>query len=179
MNDAIDLEALNTYLSSDTSPARCMRLSDLDGFLHGVVCSPVVIPSKHWLPVVIECDPRHVPDWALTAIVDHYKGIAERLMSNPQVVDTIFWQTDEGHVDASDWCAGFMRAIALRPRKWLKITQSAADEHLFAPIIAHIQDDMHTAGIGTAQAAPDQPLADAARAIPDAVIDIFNYCRGK
>ena len=40
MSDEIDLEALDAYLSSDESPENCMMLSDLSGFLHGVVCSP-------------------------------------------------------------------------------------------------------------------------------------------
>ena len=38
MSDEIDLESLDAYLSSDDSPDDCMMLSDLDGFLHGVVC---------------------------------------------------------------------------------------------------------------------------------------------
>ena len=40
MSDEIDLEALDAYLSSDDSPDDCMMLSDLEGFLHRVVCSP-------------------------------------------------------------------------------------------------------------------------------------------
>ena len=44
MSDNADLEALDGFLSSDDSPNGCMMLSDLDGFLHSVICSPVSIP---------------------------------------------------------------------------------------------------------------------------------------
>ncbi|WP_424176548.1 hypothetical protein [Yoonia sp. TsM2_T14_4] len=43
MSDEIGLESLGAYLWSDDSPDDYMMLSDLDGFLRGVICSPVVI----------------------------------------------------------------------------------------------------------------------------------------
>ena len=43
----VDLDTLAAYLSSDKSPDECMLLSDLDGFLTGVICCPVLImPSE-------------------------------------------------------------------------------------------------------------------------------------
>ena len=53
MDDNLDLEALDGYLSSDDSPGDWMMLSDMDGFLHGVICSPVMIPSEEWMLKVI------------------------------------------------------------------------------------------------------------------------------
>ena len=53
MNDNLDLEALDQYLASEDSPEDCMMLSDLDGFLHGIICSPVVIPAEEWMVVAL------------------------------------------------------------------------------------------------------------------------------
>lgn len=178
MSDEIDLEDLDAYLSSDDSPENCMMLSDIDGFLHGVVCSPMAIPSKHWVPVVIGGDPRVVPDWALTTIIEHYKAIAERLMSDPQVVETIFWKMKDDHVVATDWCEGFMQAVALRPKEWLSLTESGTDGHLVAPIMVHLLDENGNSVVGIPHEELDQVLAEAADAIPDTVIDIFNYWKG-
>ena len=50
MDDALDLEALDAYLMSESSPEGCMMLSDMDGFLHGLACGPVSVPSAEWLP---------------------------------------------------------------------------------------------------------------------------------
>ena len=56
MDDNTDLAALDAYLSSEDSPDDCMMLSDLDGFLHGVICSPVAIPSEEWMTVALGAD---------------------------------------------------------------------------------------------------------------------------
>ena len=48
----IDLEALDSYLFSDFSPDECMMLSNLDGFLTGIVICPESIPPIEWLPVI-------------------------------------------------------------------------------------------------------------------------------
>jgi uncharacterized protein len=176
--DNIDLEALDAYLSSNDSPENCMMLSDIDGFLHGVICSPVLVQSKEWIQVALGGDIKGVPTWVLTSLVNHYKGIADRLLSDPQAVDTIFLQAKEGHVIAMDWCEGFMQAVALRPKEWLRLTESGTDGHLVAPIMVHLLDDNGNSVMGIPQEELDQVLAEAADAIPDAVIDIFNYWRG-
>ncbi len=48
-----DLEALDAFLSSEMAPDDSMGLSDLDGFLTGIVCSPDLIPPSEWLPVAL------------------------------------------------------------------------------------------------------------------------------
>ena len=48
----IDREALAQYLDSDLSPDECMGLSDLDGFLTGIVVGPELIMPSEWLPVI-------------------------------------------------------------------------------------------------------------------------------
>jgi uncharacterized protein len=178
VDDNLDLEALDAYLSSDDSPDDCMMLSDMDGFLHGVICSPVMIPSEEWMPVAIGADPADVPDWVLNDITDLYMGIAQGLVSNTPVVEPIFWQAHEGHLIAMDWAEGFMQAVALRPKEWLRLTESGTDGHLVGPIMVHLLDENGNSVMGIAQEKLDQVLADAADAIPDAVIDIFNYWRG-
>lgn len=44
-----DLVRLDEYLFSDDSPDDYLLLSDLDGFLHGVACSPVEIGTEEWM----------------------------------------------------------------------------------------------------------------------------------
>ena len=177
LDDNIDLEALDGYLSSDDSPENCMMLSDLDGFIHGVICSPVMIHSDEWLPVALGGDPGEVPVWVLNDITDLYMGIAQGLVADPPVVKPIFWQAHEGHVIAMDWCEGFMQAVALRPKEWLRLTESGTDGHLVNPIVAHLLDDNGNSLLGIPQEELDQVLAEAADAIPDAVAEIFSYWR--
>ena len=51
-SDPIDLDALDDYLMSDHAPDDSMGLSDLDGFLTGIVVGPELILPSEWLPVI-------------------------------------------------------------------------------------------------------------------------------
>ena len=48
----IDLDALDAFLLSDRAPEDSMGLSDLDGFLAGVVVGPELVMPSEWLPRV-------------------------------------------------------------------------------------------------------------------------------
>ncbi len=48
----VDIERLDTFLMSDDSPENCMQISDLDGFLTGILCSPDLIMPSEWFPIV-------------------------------------------------------------------------------------------------------------------------------
>ena len=52
LSGPIDLEALDDYLMSDHAPDHSMGLSDLDGFLTGIVVGPEFIPPSEWLSVI-------------------------------------------------------------------------------------------------------------------------------
>ena len=60
MSDTVDLDRLDEWLSSDDSPEDCMFLSDLDGFMHGIVCGPVMVSEEEWLPIALDSDPSDV-----------------------------------------------------------------------------------------------------------------------
>jgi hypothetical protein len=52
LSGSIDLDALDDYLMSDHAPDDCMGLSDLDGFLTGVVVGPELILPSEWMPMI-------------------------------------------------------------------------------------------------------------------------------
>ena len=113
-----DLDRLDDHLLSDDSPAKCMTLSDLDGFLHGVVCCPVTIPTDEWMSFALGgAELETIPRWVLETIADLYMVIAGGLASDPAYVEPMFWEGNDGAVIAMDWCEGFMDAIKLRPKE--------------------------------------------------------------
>ena len=85
MNDDLDLEALDQYLASEDSPEDCMMLSDLDGFLHGIICSPVVIPAEEWMVVALGSEVDGLPVWVVDEIKEQFAGIRAGFLSNPAV----------------------------------------------------------------------------------------------
>src|SRR4051812_39844836 len=52
MADPVDLKFLDRFLMSDNAPENGMGLSDLDGFLTGILVGPELIMPSGWLPHV-------------------------------------------------------------------------------------------------------------------------------
>lgn len=170
-----DLEDLDAYLSSEEAPDDCMMLSDLDGFLHGIACSPVPIPFEEWMPVALGGKPEDVPKWVLEEIAIIYVNIIDGLTSDPPEVEPIFWQAREGHVIAMDWCEGFMDAVKLRSKEWLRFTESGTGGQLITPMMVHLLDDNGNSVMGIPQEELDKTLAAAAKQIPVSVIAIHQF----
>ena len=174
-HDKSMIEKLDTYLSSDESPSDCMMLSDLDGFIHGIVCSPVLIQPPEWSAVALGGSIENVPYWVLEIVFKIYEKASLGLFNDPPEVEPIFWQAKEGHVIAMDWCEGFMQAVSLRPREWLRLSESGSHGHLLTPIMVHMIDEQGNSAMGIPQEELDQTLEAAAEQIPDAVVGIYRF----
>ena len=61
MTESVNLDELDRYLSSDESPEDCMMLSDFDGLLHGVICSPSPVASDVWIMAGLEQIQKKLP----------------------------------------------------------------------------------------------------------------------
>jgi len=152
-----------------------MMVSDLDGFLHGVACSPTTIPVNEWMTKALGSAPTTVPNWVVEEIGNRIVEILDGLAMSPPRVEPLFWQAKEGHVIAMDWCEGFMEAVGLRPREWLRLTESGTSGSLMVPILAHLIDDHGNSVLGIAPEDLDQTLSFAADAIPETVGAIYQF----
>jgi uncharacterized protein len=150
-----------------------MMFSDLDGFLHGIACSPVEVPAREWMPMALGVSPEEVPQWVIEAVGSRFMSILEGLAAEPPVMEPVFWQAKEGHVIAMDWCEGFMEAVELRGDAWEAFIQSKEGAKLILPILVHVIDDEGNSMVGLAQDELDETLEAAAEAIPMVVPAIF------
>ena len=133
------LDALDDYLSSDRAPPDCMDLSELDGFLAGIVASPVSVPANEWMPVIWDGGrPVFADDVEelkiLGAILSRYEEIATGLDSEPPYFSPIFWEGSDGKPLVADWAYGFMRAVALRADAWDPVMRDEDTSVLLMPI---------------------------------------------
>jgi uncharacterized protein len=135
----IDLDALDDYLLSDHAPDDCMGLSDLDGFLTGIVVGPELIPPSEWLPVIWggeepEFENEDEMRTVLGTIMGRYNEIVTCFNSDPDEFDPIFWESPEGDVIPTDWAGGFLDAVALRPEAWKALVDDDDAWKLMVPL---------------------------------------------
>ena len=143
---AIDLEALDAYLMSDLSPDECMLLSDLDGFLTGIVAGPQLIPPSEWLPVLWggedpEFDSEQQMRTITGTITGRYKEIATIMEADPGSLAPIFDERPNGDPSVTDWAAGFLDAIKLRRMAWEPLFAHRRAKLLVEPLIILGDDD--------------------------------------
>jgi uncharacterized protein len=135
-----DLEELENFLGSDRAPPDCMELSELDGFLAGIVVGPELIPPSEWLPHVWRCDEQIFADAAeaqtiLAIILRRYNEIADGVRSMPVTFRPVVVEGDDGKMDASDWAVGFVQAMSLRQDGWTTLMLDPMAATLIAPIM--------------------------------------------
>jgi uncharacterized protein len=136
----IDLEALDEYLMSNTSPVDSMLLSDLDGFLTGIVAGPEAVPSSEWLPVIWggkepEFETEQQAQVILGTIMGRYNEIAAVLKSDPDRLEPIFYEGPDGTLIVTDWAAGFLDAIKLHRKAWEPLFKHRRAKILLVPLV--------------------------------------------
>ena len=141
MDGAVDLDALEEFLSSDDSPEECMDLSELDGFLAGLIVGPEAVPPSEWLPMIWDNeDPGFADetqaDAILGAILGRYNEIADSLDAEPVEYAPVFWQDFTGATIVEDWAIGFMQAVSMRQIAWAPVLGDDDTAMLLIPIAA-------------------------------------------
>src|SRR3954469_20571436 len=90
MADPVDLDVLDRYLLSDEAPDNGMALSDLDGFLTGILVGPELIMPSEWLPHIWGGEPPKFAKHArliLSTIMGRYNEIAAALEAGPDAFE--------------------------------------------------------------------------------------------
>ena len=155
-----------------------MQLSDLDGFLTGVICSPQLIMPSTWLPIAFGAPEIGAPPEIIEMVMSRYNEIVAGLNSDPPILEPVFWQSKEGNVIAMDWCEGFMDAYAMCSDDWEPLMHSEEGQEWMFPILAHLIDEEGASLVGARQDQIDALLDMAAEQIPATVPDIFKFWQG-
>lgn len=105
-----------------------MLLSELDGFLAGILVCPDLIMPSEWMPIIWGGDADNPPSFENTRqfqklshlIMEHYNAVAIALQNSRY---TAIFDFDPRHDETlwEVWIEGFARAMDLRPQSWSSI----------------------------------------------------------
>ena len=180
--EPVDLDPLDAFLNSDRAPDDCMGLSDLDGFLTGIAIGPEPLKPSDWLPVIWgegepEFDTVEEAESILRIIMARYNEILNTLATDPESFEPIFWAGEDDEPIVTDWAAGFLEAVKLRPEAWEKLTEDPEAGGLFAAILmlGSDLDELAVEGGELTQEEAEELLEDGPDLIPDAIIGIYEF----
>lgn len=148
MTNPDPIDVIDRFLMSDRAPDYSMGLSDLDGFLTGIVIGPELVMPSGWLPKVWGGEsPRFKNDReaeaVLSAIMARYNEIVRGFLETPPDFDPIYWETKDGVVIAADWAEGFNDAIKMRPDAWKGLANDKEHSALLRPIMVLCGSESH------------------------------------
>jgi uncharacterized protein len=146
----IDLEAPDEYLMSDTSPDDCMLLSEMDGFLTGIVVGPEPVPQSEWMPVIwggeeSEFDSEQQGQVIHGTIMGRYNEIVATMRNDPDSFEPIFYEAPDGTLIVTAWAAGFLDAVKLRRQAWEPLVKHRRANILLMPLIILGDDEASSA----------------------------------
>jgi len=183
----VSLDELANFLNSTSAPARCMDLSELDGFLAGLVAGPVAVPAEEWLAEVWDNDEPEYADTAektavLQAIFSHHAAIEAALDASPLEYAPILWRDAAGTIVTEDWAAGFMQAVSLRPAAWQPALVDEDASLLLIPIASLAEMAVSEAERGEPALTDDALeglIEDAEQVLPVCVSGLRRFWRGQ
>lgn len=126
------LRRIDNALADLPAESDAMLLSELDGYLAGVIVCPDLIPPGEWLPLVwssegdasLFADERDA-QWYAELVMDHYNAIV-RSLNKSDGSYAPFLEVDARHDEVlwELWIEGFETAMRLRPDSWSQVIDS-------------------------------------------------------
>jgi uncharacterized protein len=184
-NVEVDLEALDDFLMSDHMPESCMGLSDLDGFLTGIVVGPELIQPAEWMPVIWGDDEPNfgsTNEATLVAgmIMARHTKIIAHLDAGLDAFDPLFLNGPKDEVIVTDWAGGFLDAVRLRTTAWDPLIRHRRAQVLITPLILLGMEDNENQSLDEHAIPPDAMkalLLKGPEIIPQCVVGIRAFWR--
>lgn len=129
-----DLDRLDEILSALPRENSPMSVSELDGYVTGIIACPDLIPPSEWFPHVWgETGDGNFPDLkaaekTISAVMAHYNAVAREMTRTPWIEPIYEVDPNSDEVLWEPWVDGFSRAMRLRTEAWRKVFDQADEE---------------------------------------------------
>ena len=178
-----DLDRLNALLNALPAESMPMTLSELDGYIVGVLACPEIIPPPEWLPLVWgESQKPQFPDQncaedTVGAVMAHSNSVAEAINCSLWVEPVYEIDPNSDEVLWEPWVDGFTRAMRLRPNAWNQLLDKADEETQATIIFLMALQDIYIGQSKFTDEEIDEIDLEAPNIIPNCVATILHQSR--
>ena len=180
-----DLGHLEKLLAALPQANMPMTVSELDGYVTGILACPELILPSEWLPHVWgEAGDAEFPDLATAqetvgAVMAHYNAVANHISRSPLIEAVYERDINSDDVLWEPWVDGFNRAIRLRPKAWEHIIEKADAEARSALIYLFALQNLYEGNSKFSDDEVDAIDAEAPDLIPNCVASVLRAARPK
>ncbi len=177
------LDRLNVLLNALPVENMPMTLSELDGYVTGILACPETIAPSEWLPHVWGDNGKaNFPDQksaeeTISAVMAHYNSVAEAMTSSPWVEPIYEVDPISDETMWEPWVDGFTRAMHLRAKAWESLLDRADEETRVTMIFLVALQDIYTGNSRFTDDEIDQIDLKAPDLIPNCVAAILQHSR--
>ena len=174
------LDALLHALPFETMP---MALSELDGYVTGLLACPEMIPPSEWLLHVWgETGDAQFPDQktaekTIGAVMEHYNSVAGAMTRSLWCEPIYEVDPNSDEVLWESWVDGFTRAMRLRPDAWEALLDRADEETRASMIFLMALQDINLGQSKFTEDEIDEIDLEAPDLIPNCVAAILTQSR--
>jgi uncharacterized protein len=177
------LDRLSELLHALPVDNLAMTLSELDGYVTGILACPEMIPPSEWLPEVWgESGEAHFEDQrsaeeTIGAVMTHYNSVAEAMTRSLWIEPIYEVDTNSDETLWEPWVDGFTRAMRLRPKAWENLLEHADEETRATMIFVMALQDIYTGKSKFTDEEIDEIDLEAPDLIPNCVATILHQSR--
>ena len=177
------LDRLNELLHALPVDNLPMTLSELDGYVTGILACPEMIPPSEWLREVWgETGEAHFADQRIAeetigAVMTHYNSVAEAMTRSLWIEPIYEVDTNSDETLWEPWVDGFTRAMRLRPKAWENLLEHADEETRATMIFVMALQDIYTGKSKFTDEEIDEIDLEAPDLIPNCVATILHQSR--
>lgn len=174
------LSALLHALPLDNMP---MTLSELDGYVVGVLACPDMIPPSEWMSLVWgQTGEANFPDQktaetTIGAVMAHYNSIAGAITHSPWIEPIYEIDPNSNEVMWEPWIDGFTRALGLRPDAWERLLTQSDEETQTSMIFLMALQEIYAGQSKFTDEEIDEIDLEAPDLIPNCVATILHQSR--
>ena len=160
-----------------------MTLSELDGYVTGVLACPEMIPPAEWLPQVWgETSDAHfanqkAAEETIGAVMTHYNSVAQAMTQSLWIEPLYEVDSNTDEILWEPWVDGYTRAMGLRPDTWENLLDRADEETRSTMIFLMALQDICTGKSKFTEEEIDEIDIEAPDLIPNCVATILQQAR--